>query len=331
MSVVTSVNNSSISPTNVFYERVPLKRLIAKTVYYNLSWKKSLEKDMGRTYSWTVGGVQAADTTSLVEGVPVVPTSVTSSTITAQVKEYGNAVALASLAGNTNVVDGEKFLLDQIEQKGAYTVDQLIRDEVFGSCTTFGSNLFAANKKASIAAITASDVLTLADVMRAKAILEGNNVPSFKDGHMAMVISVGQKYDLTSNSTTGGFLDLAKQNPAGIEDIKKTFRIAEDGDMRPVGEYAGMTLFATSLNPVVSNGTTNVHYAAAWGDQSLGAVELDSEKFKIFRKDADKGTYDILEMIKLAMGYKVAFAAKNLSESTAQARVLAIGSAVTAF
>lgn len=334
MAVVTSSNNAALSPTNVFYDRVPLKRLVARTVYYNLAWKKSLEDNMGRTYSWTIGGVQAADTTPLIQGVPVVPTNVSSSTITAQVQEYGNAVSLSSLVGNTNVVDGEKFLLEQIEQKGAYTVDQLLRDEVFGTCTTFGTNLFAANNKTAISSITSSDVLTLADVRRAHSILENNNVPTFDGGKMTMVVSVGQKYDVTNSSAGGGYLDLAKQNPDGIKDIKNSMRISEDGKIDIVGEYAGMVLAATSLNPVVSNGTVNVHYAAAWGDQSLGAVELAGEKFKIFKKDADKGTYDIIEMIKLAMGYKVAFAAKNLSQdltTAANQRIVVFGSATTAF
>ncbi len=335
MAVITSANNSALSPLNVFYDKIPLKRLIAKTVFYQLAWKKSLEDNMGRTYSWTVGGVQAADTTVLSEGAPVVPTNATSNTVTAQLQEYGNALAVSSLLGNTSVVDADKFLLEQVEQKGAYTIDQLIRNEVFNTCTTFNTNLFAANNKTSIAAIGAADTLSNSDVRRLHGLLEQNNVPSYNNtGKMAMVVTIGQKYDVTNSNAGGGFLDLAKQNPKGIEDIKKAMRITEDGEVEPLGEYAGMVLYATSLSPVVSNGTVNVHYAAAWGDQSLAAAELSGERFKIFRKEADKGTYDILEMIKLAMGYKVAFAAKNLSQdltTAANQRVLVMGSANSLF
>ncbi len=335
MAVVTSSSNPSLSPLNVFYDRVPLKRLIAKTVYYQLAWKKSLEDNKGRTYSWTVGGVQAADTTPLAEGVPVVPTNVTSQTVTAQLQEYGNAMAVSSLLGNTSVVDADKFLLEQVQQKGAYTIDQLMRDEVFNTCTTFGSNLFAANNKTSIAAIGAGDVMQLQDLTRMHFILENNNVPTYKDGHMAAVISIGQKYDVTANPTSAGFLDLMKQSPM-VKEYGKALEIAEDGEVSPLGEYSGLVLFATSLNPVVSNGTTNVHYAAAWGNESLAATELSGERFKLFRKEADKDSsmYDILGMIKLALGYKVAFAAKNLSQDLTTAnkqRVVVMGSAVSLF
>lgn len=334
-SVISSVSNPSISPTDVFYDRVPLKRLVAKTVFYQLAWKKSLQGQSGRSYSWTLGGVQAADPNALAAGVPVVPTPVNTNTLKATVQEYGNAVSISSEAGNTSVVDSTKFLLDQIEQKGAYTIDQIIRNEVYGTCTNFGTNLFAANNKSSISAIGSTDILTLADLRRAHAILENNNTPTYRDGKMAAVISVAQKYDVTNSSAGGGYLDLAKQNPAGISDIKKDMMISEDGEIKPLGDYAGLVLFATSLTPVVNNGTVNVHYAAAWGSESLAAIELDSERFKIFKVDGNEGgTFDILQMIQLSMGYKVDFAAKNLSQDTTTAanqRVVVMASAVSAF
>lgn len=336
MSVTTSSNNSSLSPLNVFYDKVPLKRLIAKTVFYNLAWRKSLENNKGRTYSWTIGGVQSADTNALAEGVPVVPVNVTSQTITAQVQEYGNAVSTSSFLSNTSIVDADKFLLDQITQKGAYTIDQLCRDAVYNTCTTFNTNLYAANNKASIAAIGTTDTLGLSDIRRMHSILENNNVPSYRDGKMAVTISVAQKYDVTNSNTGGGYLDLAKQNPAGLSEIKKAMNISEDGEVTPVGEYAGAVLFSTTLVPVVSNGTTNIHYAAAWGSESLGALELDAERFKIFRKEAgkDSGMYDILGMVQLALGYKTAFAAKNLSNdytTPSLQRCIVMGSAVSLF
>ena len=336
MAVITSATNPQLSPLNVYYDKVLLPRLIAKTVYHNLTYRKGLMDNMGRTYSWTLGGVQAGSTSPLVEGVPVTPAPASSTTITTQVQEYGNAFAAGSLLANSSVVDAFKFLAEQTEQAGAYSLDALIRNEVYSSCATFGVNLFAANGAGSIAAITSSDILGLADVKLAKFKLEQNNVPTFKAEKYVGVLSTGQKYDILSNTTqAGNFLDLAKQNPAGIADIKKAVDFPEDGDVSPLGEYAGCALWSTSLNPVVSNGTVNVHYSAFWGNASLASVELDAEKaFKIFTKQADKGTYDIIEMIKMAQGYKMAFAAKNLSEdlvSASKQRVIVMASASTLF
>lgn len=317
MAISTTANNSALSPLNVYYDEVLLPRLVAKTVYHNLTYKRGLPDGKGLTYSWTVGGVQATNTTPLVEGVPVTPGPTTSTTITARVQEYGNVFAASSLLANTSVVDAFKYLMEQVEQAGAYAVDALIRNEAFNaSQTTFGINLFAANQRGAVNSVTSSDVLTLADVRAAHFILEQNNVPTFREDKYVGVVTTGQKYDLTNSTAGGGFLDLAKQNPAGIEDIKKSVKFPADADVNPIGEYAGMVLFSTSLNPVVANGSSGInnHYAAFWGDASLASVELDGEQFKIFTKSADKGTYDVIEMIKMAAGYKVGFAAKNLSQ-----------------
>ena len=335
MAITTAGNNASLSPLNVYYDKVLLPRLIAKTVYHNLTYKKGLPDGKGRTYSWVIGGVQPANTTPLVEGVPVTPGPTTSSVITTQVQEYGNVFAASSLLANTSVVEAFKYLMEQVEQAGAYAVDQLIRNEVFNaSQTTFGVNQFAANQKSSLANITSSDIMTLADVRFAHFFLEQNNVPTKGNGKYVGVITTGQKYDLTNSNAGGGYLDLAKQNPAGIADIKRSVEFPEDGRVDVIGEYAGTVLFSTSLNPVVSNGTVNVHYSAFWGDASLASVELDGEAFKIFTKQADKGTYDVIEMIKMAAGYKTAFAAKNLSQdytTLANQRVVQIASASSLF
>lgn len=335
MAISTSANNAALSPLNVYYDKVLLPRLIAKTVYHNLTFKKGLPDGKGRTYSWILGGVQPSNTTPLVEGIPVTPGPTTSSVITAQVLEYGNVFAASSLLANSSVVDSFKYLMEQVEQAGAYAVDALIRNEVFSAAqTTFGVNQFAANQKASIAAITSSDIMTLADIRFAHFFLEQNNVPTKGNGKYVGVITTGQKYDLTNSNAGGGFLDLMKQNPSGIEEIKKSVEFPEDGRVDVVGEYGGTVLFSTSLNPVSSNGTVNVHNAAFWGDASLASVELDAEAFKIFTKQADKGTYDVIEMIKMASGYKMAFAAKNLSQdytNLSNQRVVQVASASSLF
>lgn len=336
MAISTSANNVALSPLNAYYDKVLLPRLIAKTVYHNLTYKRGLPDGHGRTYSWTVGGVQPTNTTPLVEGIPVTPGPTTSTTITSQVQEFGNVFAASSLLANTSVVDAFKYLMEQVEQAGAYCVDALIRNEAFNSAqTTFGINQFAANQRGSVNAVTASDILTLTDVRAAHFILEQNNVPTYSEDKYVGVVTTGQKYDLTNSNAGGGFLDLAKQSPY-VKDIKASVKFPEDANVNPIGEYAGMVLFSTSLNPVIANGTSGInnHYAAFWGDASLASVELDGEQFKIFTKSADKGTYDVIEMIKMASGYKTAFAAKNLSQdytTFANQRVIQFVSASSLF
>ncbi len=334
--VVTQGNNPAVSPINAYYKKVPLKRLIAKTVYYKLGYKETLENNSGRSFTWTLPGVQSSDTTALVGGAPVAPSSVTSQGIVATLQEYGRAFAAGSFLNNTSIINASEMLEEQAEQGGAYSLDNLIRNVVFAN-QTFGVNQFAANFRTSLGAVTTTDVFGLAEVRRLHYLLENANVPDYKDGKYACVCSVAQAFDLTNASTGGGFLDLAKQNPEGISDIKGAFRIEDDGKLPIVGDFGGMVIFKTSLQPILAgagNGGINLHQAAAWGDASLGVVDLDAERFKIFRRDAkDSGTYDILEMISLALGYKFGFAAQNLSTAPdangSNQRVITLASAVS--
>lgn len=333
---VTQGNNPALSPINAYYKKVPLKRLVAKTVYYKLGYKETLEDNHGRSFTWTLPGIQSTDTVALVGGAPVAPTSVTSQGIVATLQEYGRAYAAGSFLNNTNIINTSEMLEEQAEQGGAYSLDALIRNAVFAN-QTFGTNQFAANGKTSIAGLATTDILGMADLRLIKYQLENNNVPDYKDGNYACVISVAQAYDLTNAATSAGFNDLVKQQANTLDEIRSAFKIEDDGALPVVGNFAGMVVFKTSLQPIlVGAGASgqNIHQAAAWGDASLGVVDLDAERFKIFRKDAkDSGTWDILEMISLALGYKFGFAAQNLSSASdsngKNARIVTLGSSVS--
>ena len=320
MATSTSQNNGVLSPLNYFIREELLPNLVANLVYGNLIDRTGLPDGRGRTCSWIVPGLQPQNGTVLAEGIPVTPGPTTEAIVTAQIQEYGNVFAASSLLYKTSVVDAFKYLSNQTEQAGGYAYDYLARQEVFNvSQTTFGINQFGANEAASIAGLTSSDILTLNDVRFAKFFLKQNNVkPKIKNMHVG-VTTVGQAYDLQNSNAGGGFLDIAKQNPLGIDDIKKAVGNGFDGDLEALGSYAGVALFSTSLNPVIYSSAAglNVHYSAFWGKDCMAGVKIDGEdnEFEVFTRTASKdGAYDVLNMIPLAMGYKATLAFKNLSQ-----------------
>jgi N4-gp56 family major capsid protein len=320
MATSTSSNNAGLSPLNVYYREELLPNLVANLVYGNLIDRTGLPDGKGRTISWIIPGLQPQNGTVLAEGIPVTPGPTTEATVTAQIQEYGNVFAASSLLYKTSVVDAFKYLSNQVEQAGGYAYDYLARQEIFNPAqTTFGVNQFAANQRGSLAAITASDIMTLSEVRFAKFFLKQNNVkPKMKNLHVG-VVTVGQAYDLQNSNAGGGFLDIAKQNPLGIEDIKKAVGNGFDGDLEVLGTYGGVALFSTSLNPTAVNASSgvNLHYSAFWGKDSVAGVKIDGEdqEFEVFTRTASKdGAYDVLNMIPLAMGYKATLAFKNLSQ-----------------
>jgi hypothetical protein len=78
-----------------------------------------------------------------------------------------------------------------------------------------------------------------------------------------------------------------------------------------------------------------LHQAVAFGDASFGVVDLDAERFKIFRKTAkDSGMWDITEQISIGLGYKFGFAAQNLSQdlvTPSNQRILTMAASTSLF
>lgn len=325
MAISTSVNQSALIMQ--WFEKKALTRLIQETHLYNVSWKRTLETGRGKTVTWVRFGVQAGNTTPLVEGALVTPSNVTSTNITATLYQYGEVFAASDILKDTSVTPMEEALQDQATQAMAYTVDALLRNEVMSTCTTFGSNLFAANGAASIAAIAANDYLTAADLRKQVARLAKTNVVKFDGEKYFAIVSASQGYSLRSETAAGAFLDLVKRDAAGIKMISED-SLTINKTRGLIGDLFGLSLYESSLQPVVSNGTTNVNYAFFFGDESLASVSLSSQNMQLFRKGPAPGTYDTLEQIGSSVGYKMFYAAKNLSESTALSRILVMGSAV---
>ncbi len=327
MAISTSVNNSAT--IMAWFEKKALDREVQETHLYSLSYKQTLETGRGKSVTWVRFGIQAGNTTPLTEGSLVAPTTVSSNNIVANLLQYGEVFAAADVLNDTSVTPMEEALQDQAVQAMSYTTDALIRNEVMSSCTTFNSNLFAANGAASVAALVAADTLRAADLRKAAGILGNNNVPKFDGGRYVGVISASQGYSVRSETNAGSFLTIMQQNPKGIEVIDADGKkINKDKSL--LGEIFGLALYESSLQPVISNGTVNVNYGFFFGDNSLAACNLASQNMELFRKRPAGGTYDPLEQIGMIVGYKMFFASKNLSEqpvSTTNQRVLVFASA----
>jgi len=325
MAISTSVNNSALIMQ--WFERKALDRLVQDTHLYNLSWKKTLGPASGKSVTFIRFGVQTGSTTALVEGSLVAATNVSSANVVASLQKYDQVFSASDLLMDVSETPMEEVLQDQATQAMSYSVDALIRTEVMSSCTTFGLNLFAGNAAASIAAVGAGDVLLAADLRKAVARLANASVPKFEGEKYAAVISAFQGYNVRSETNAGAFLLLAQQSDAGIKIITEDAKTINK-KKGLVGELFGLSIYESSLQPVINNGTVDVNYAFFFGDSSLASVSLTSQNMELFRKKAgNSGTYDPLEQIGSIVGYKMTYACKNLSE-TGKARVIVVGSAV---
>ncbi len=317
--VATPSNQGAYPNGSIYYERIPLKRLVAKTVYYKNAYKESLEKSKGRYYTWTIDGIQTGTTIPAQWGTPIAPTPWVTTPLTATLNEYGQVFSSSSFLNSTEPADVEKMLERQATQSGAYSIDALIRQVITSVVNVPLVNQFYANFRTSAGAVQTTDTFGLPEVRALTAYLEGNNVPTF-NGNYRIVIDTQMAYDLKNNTNSNAlnqFASLTAQQ-SDLNIVKDAFDIEDSGKQNAVGDFGGAEVWKTTLQPVsVGAGASGqtLHWAVAFGDQSLAAVDLDAERFRVIKKDKNQyNLWDSADMIDMTYTWKAGFGAMILSQ-----------------
>jgi N4-gp56 family major capsid protein len=335
MAISTSLNQSAVIMQ--WFKRKALDRLVQKTHLYELGYKNTLPANSGKSVTWIRFGLQSGDAAAVaaattVEGQLMTPQNITSRNISVNLVQYAGVFACSDILEATSVTPMEEALQEQATQQMAYIVESVCRAAVDSSCVTAGTDLFTPSTVANnvIANITASDVLKAADIRKAVGRLSRNAVPKFGGTKYSIVMHTSQAVDIRSESGVGGFLTLAQQTVNTAKDIADGYKL--EGF---IGSVFGADLYETALQPVINNGTVDVFYAYAFGDNSLGVANLDSQEMEVYRKFPGAGsTYDTVEQIKASVGWKTFFAAKNLTgvetgTPALDARILVLASAAS--
>lgn len=323
MAVSTTITTANA--ISQYWHKKALNKLEAEAVFYKLGWKDVVAPGNGKTVNWVRFPLATEDTTEAVEGVPVVPESLTAANLSTTLRQYVAAVSFSDVLQEETFVEGgmEEAAAEFIAQKLKYTVDALNRAEINSTCTTSGSNLYtvATEGTDTVASIAAGDQIAASDLRRMRAILANRNVPKYDGDRYAMVIHTTVEYDIRSATAAGEWMEILKRTESGIKDLSKD---------SIVGDIFGLSIYSSSLVTSAADGAAGatVYYNVVMGKEALGISELRGKRMEIIRKKGgDSGnTYDLANQIGGACAYNTVYAAKNLSESAANARILRLAS-----
>jgi N4-gp56 family major capsid protein len=173
--------------------------------FYQFGQKRTIPKNMGKTVNWTRYTRLAGATTALTEAVNPCQTSLTASTISATVAEYGAFTKSSSLVNLTAIDPELKSAVEILGKQANETLDNLVRAVV----SVTGTTPLYPNSHV-LSTIVASDVMTASQVRRAVRALKLAMCPTFKDGSYGGIVTVDQGYDLLSDSNTGAWIDINK-------------------------------------------------------------------------------------------------------------------------
>lgn len=300
MATTNKTSTASLSSVMItYYEKMLLDRLKKTLIFHAMGQSKPLPANNGKIVQWHRRTLQAADTSTLSEGVVPSPITLSATNITAQLSQYGNFTQTSDLLEMTSIDPEIEVAVDDLGYMAALTLDTLDRNLVDG-----GTNIQFANGKGALANVAATDVFTLSEVRKAVRNLEANDVRTFDDTFRA-AIHPNSAYDLQSDTSVGGWNEVNTY-------VDVSNRI--NGEIGKVHN----TRFATSTNvsftATGTSGSANVYSTHVFGAGSFGVVDYDGGVHVIVKKSGDGDTANPLSQFD-TVGYKLTYTNSFLDQN----------------
>jgi N4-gp56 family major capsid protein len=290
------------------YKKRGLDKLKKKFRFLSITEPDDLPRRSGKTVQWFRYALLAADITPSSEGTVGTSESLTNSIITATVEEYSNFITTSSLARETFIDDPILESVDSLSYQAGITVDTLARNE------------FDAGSGVTIA--TLAGAASGADIRRVTTILESNDVqPRDGDEFMGIIHSF-ILYDLMSDNTAGGFLEMAK--------YANTSLLTMNGERGKIGGCrlivsTNVTTSGTAPNVLYNTyiaGKGGVGHVALSGSGPSKVVDPRKETFAINVIPGKPQLADPEGMIGGAVSYRFVQTMVNLDTTTPRYRIL---------
>lgn len=122
-----TTNLSNLVPT--YYSKRLLERLEPNCRAYQLAEKRRIPANSGKVILWN-RYVQLDDGMSLTEGTPPGPSSLSTTTVSATLAQYGNLVKITDLAEQTAISNIVRDAVDVLADNAAKTIDKYILNQI---------------------------------------------------------------------------------------------------------------------------------------------------------------------------------------------------------
>lgn len=206
-------------------------------------------------------------TTPLTEGTAPTAVALSVTSVTVSSTQYGNLVEITDIAKVKSPFDLAQTAAERLSRNAAESIDQIVRDVIALGGTAFYSEA-AATQRSDLD--STDDEVTAAVLRKLAATMFKNKIPRFSDGLYRLIVSPEVAYDITSDTATGGFVDVRKYtDPTDLL----------NGE---IGRMAGFRIIEAVNAPTFSS-TVTVHASLAlgalpgwgWGDlQTLRAYHV---------------------------------------------------------
>src|SRR5208282_357487 len=224
----------------VAYERAPILEWQANTPFLaELCDMRPMPKRVGRVNQFYGQKPYVAATGSLTEGIPGPSLSLSQVNSSVFMNEFGDWIGISNVANDMFISPIVIDATRNLGYRGALT-GNLIASSQFDATAT-------ADSTAQIDLLDDEYVISNT-FRRAETSLVNNNVPGRQSGMYTTVCSPLQTYDLFSDNSSGGAVDVLKRNQAGAQELY-------DGVVRSyqIMTWAGCKIIRTTTVPTYAN------------------------------------------------------------------------------
>jgi len=323
MATNTTLSQVAANPNylNLYYEKKLLSVLEPRLVLQPLGKKQRLPKGFGKQVKWlrynTIEPYKVSGAiTALTEGGSAPEVSFTTSSVTADIQQYGQYSKVSDLLSDVAIDPVLENLSERFGIAASKTIEELIVNEIAANCT----DQFV-NDKLGPNDIVDSDILNHKELIEAMIVQKAAFVGPHESGDYVCVLHPRSEYDLLIDDQAGSFLDIMRYTN------NKPLLNGE------IGRMYGMRFLVSDKMPTAANATAiNVHKSFVIGEEAFGVVELNSDSLKmITKRHGSAGASDPLDQF-ATVGYKIhGFAVKYLAESppggVKKPRIIAISAA----
>lgn len=288
-------SGKDLSPEmKTYYDKVLIRTAEAKLVHDQFGQKRPIPARSGKTIEFRRFSSLPKQMTPLTEGVTPDGQSINVTAITATLAQYGGYVVSSDLLELTAIDNMLVETTKILGRQAGETSDAITREVLAG-----GTNVRYAGGKTSRTNITATDVLTVADIKKAVRDLKAKNAETI-NGYYVAIVHPDSVFDLWNDDE---WIEASKY--AGSEQIFK----GEIGKMYGVRfvESTEAKIWEVGDGTKVSVYGTLVLGANAYGVTTLGGRGIEH----IVKQKGSAGTGDPLNQ-RSSIGWKMLKTAKIL-------------------
>lgn len=291
--------------SQTYYKKTGLDRLLQTFRFYSAGDTDDIPKRSGRTVQWYRFNLLGQNTTPSAEGVVGIPLPLGSGSFTATVEQYSDFTNLSTMLIDTTINDMVAQASEDMSYRAALSVDLTVRTEI--------------ESVTSAIQATQGVYFSAADINAAITFLKALNVQPREDGGWMAILHPYMTYDLLSDNTAGGFIDVMKYASPN------RFISGE------IGRIFNTSIVETTNVATASGGTK--YHGYLFGRGGLGVVSLAGRgpnnvvdpRRSTFNINVIKGSpsiYDPEGQIGAAVSYYYVMVAKNLDASNPRFRII---------